>query len=156
MSLFENSDYRWRETCFVLFANKTRPQLSQVQDKLKGQFELGDGSATDDGALESLTVFSPHDFSAMDIHYVTGEDVTEQMDELLEDLKRNAMDDGELAKLSDIAACDARLDVLHFERVMEPSGDDEFLDPGSLLLVLESLAQICRGTGVDPQSGTIL
>ena len=156
MSLFENSEYRWRETCFVMFDGSTRPQLQQVQAKLDGQFELGDSTANEQGELETLTVYSPHDFSAMDIHYVDGDDVTETMEDLLSDLKQNDLDEKELAKLADIANCSARLDVLHFERVIEPAGEDEFLDPGSLLLVLEGLAQICRGTGVDPQSGTIL
>ena len=55
---------------------------------------------------------------------------------------------------------DARLDVMHFERVSTDSFDDndeEFaagaLDPGSLLNVVEALAKLTHGLPIDPASG---
>ena len=156
MSLFENSDYRWRETCFVLMSSESRPQLDAMREQLGKVFEVDSAVANDDGSLVSMTLYSPNDFSAMDICYVDGEEVIEQLEDLLKDLKQDAEEDT-LSQLPRIAQCNARLDVLHFERMMEPAGtDEEFLDPGSLLLVLEQLAKICNGYGVDPQSGTIL
>ena len=157
MSLFENSDYRWRETCFVMVSATARPKIENIRSQLADRFEIGTAVANDDGEIVTLTIYSPNDFSAMDICFVDGEEVTEQMDDLLAELKQGTLDAVELGRLDDIAKCDARLDVLHFERVMEPAdSEEEFLDPGSLLLVLEELAGICGGIGVDPQSGTIL
>ena len=156
MSLFSNSDYRWRETCFVLMASSSRPLVEEVRSQLDAQFEIGQFSADDEGRLETLTVFSPNDFSAMEICFVDGDDVTEQMEDLLKELKQSLLED-DFPRLDEIAKCDARLDVLHFERIMDPMDDeDEFLDPGSLLLVLEQLASQCDGIGIDPQSGTII
>lgn len=157
MSLFENPEYRWRETCFVLMLSASRPRLEAMRDQFGAVFDIESASANEDGDLVSMTLLSPNDFSAMDICYVDGDEVVEQMEDLLKDLKQGAIEDESLEKLPQIAQCDARLDVLHFERIMEPVGsEEEFLDPGSLLLVLEQLAQICDGFGVDPQSGTIL
>ncbi|MCA9178384.1 MAG: hypothetical protein KDB14_28180 [Planctomycetales bacterium] len=156
MSLFENNEYRWRETCFVMVDSQTRPSLRQVCEQLGVTFDLGQSTANEQGQLETLTIFSPNDFSAMDICFVGGDEVEEQMDELLSDLRRGLAEPAELERLDAVARCDARLDVLHFERVMEPLEEDEFLDPGSLLLVLKQLAELCDGVGVDPQSGTIL
>ena len=154
MSLFENSDYRWRETCFVMLPTNARPQVDAIRDQLGSVFEIGEVES-DGGGLVTMTLYSPNDFSAMDVCYVEGEEVLEQMEDLLNELKQGAIDPEELSKLPEIANSTARIDVLHFERVMAGT-DEEFLDPGSLLLVLEQLAKICDGIGVDPQSGTIL
>ena len=34
--------------------------------------------------------------------------------------------------------------------------EDEFLDPGALLIVLAKLANLCQGVGIDPQSGAVM
>ena len=34
--------------------------------------------------------------------------------------------------------------------------DDGFLDPGTLLLVLNKLAKLCQGEALDPQTGELL
>ena len=60
---------------------------------------------------------------------------------------------------SRIKQCDARFNVLHFERVPEFSEDDdadETLDPSALMLVLGTLAKVTGGLAVDPQGGAIL
>ena len=53
----------------------------------------------------------------------------------------------------------AGLTNIHFEEasfVGGDEGDDDPLDPGALLLVMECLAKLCRGVGVDPQSGSLM
>ena len=67
MSMFENDQYRWRETYFVLFESSKRPTLEKVQQallKLNSRFALTNLSANEAGGLESLTVLSPDDFAA--------------------------------------------------------------------------------------------
>ena len=39
MSLFENDEYRWRETCFVLFHEEDRPRAGEVVEALDGHGE---------------------------------------------------------------------------------------------------------------------
>ena len=81
MSLFENDQYRWRETYFVLFEEKQRPQAKAVQEslsKLGERFRISDVRADSKGRIESLTLLCPYDYAAMDISYVAGEDVLEQ------------------------------------------------------------------------------
>ena len=65
----------------------------------------------------------------------------------------------ERRKWDRLKSCDARFDIYHFEQVVLPDGeeDDEgFLDPGALLIVLQHIAKLCHGVGVDPQSGTLV
>lgn len=159
MSLFENDQYRWRETFFVLFEEKDRPQVEAIQKVLK---KLGPGHQVADlrsneaGFVESLTLTSHLDFSAMDITYVSGEDVTEHVRELTEELRGTALNEEERAKLQQIRGYSARFDVYHFEQVVDAETDDDYMDPGSLLIVLEKLARLCHGVAIDPQSGTIM
>jgi hypothetical protein len=53
---------------------------------------------------------------------------------------------------------DGRFDVLHFEQVLEQTGEDaeeeEMLDPSALLVVLGALARLTGGVAIDPQAGT--
>src|SRR5690606_16094725 len=86
MSTFESDDYRWRETYFVLFDAERRPSLRKVQqaiERLKDRFELSHPAADDSGAFESLTVMAPDDYAALDISYVEGEEVQEQVEQLM-------------------------------------------------------------------------
>jgi hypothetical protein len=164
MSLFANEQYRWRETYFVLFQESHRPSVAELKKMLHG---LGAGhqvtnvSVDDDGSLESLTVLSPSDFSGMDITYVTGEEVQEQVEEIAANLRDASLTKEEKAKLKRLADCDARFDIYHFAKIAEDDtndslDEDEFVDPGSLLMVLSRLARLCEGIAYDPQSGTLL
>ena len=60
--------------------------------------------------------------------------------------------------LERLPECSARLDIYHFERTVYPEADDEddLMDPGALLSVLQRLAELCEGIPVDPQSGILL
>lgn len=158
MSLFEDDRYTWRETYFVFFDDKTRPSPSQMEKFFKdlgGRYEVHNVRLDDDGRFESATVLAPDDYAGMDVTYVAGEEVREQLDEMLEDIGKATLNVGQVDKLTKIARCDARFDVYHFEQVAAEE-DDEMMDPGALLIVLERLAKLCSGVGFDPQTGTLM
>lgn len=160
MSTFENHDYKWRETYIVLFHGERRPTLDKVQKslaKLNSRFELVNPEADEDGKFQSITIRSPQDFAAMDICFDSGEDVLEQAAELQEELKSTTGPD-DRPKLAGLSSCDSKFDVLHFEQVNGDTSDDEdeMLDPGALLGVLDVLAELTSGVSVDPQSGSFM
>ena len=164
MSLFENDEYQWRETYFVLFSADRLPSAQAVEELLSGlnrNYELRDVRGSDAGGFESLTLLSPDDYAAMDLSCVTGEEVCEQVADLAEQLRATASRE-ELEVIDKIAQCTARLEVYHFEQLVfvGSSGDmdepDDFMDPGSLLVVLEKIAELCDGIVVDPQASSLL
>ena len=161
MSMFENDQYRWRETYFVVFESARRPKLTTVLKKLgalNSRFAMANPAAGLQGLFESLTVLSPDDFAALDICYLAGEEVREQARELGKELRSPECRKEDLAKLERLARCDGRFDVLHFEQLLDSPGDDpdDMFDPSTLLLVLEALAELTGGIAVDPQSGALL
>lgn len=163
MSMFENNQYRWRETYFVLFASKDRPKLPTLEKALREldpRYELANPSADEEGRFESLTLISHDDFAALDICYTEGEEVLEQIQGLLEELRPLACETGCEAQLKKLQHCDARFDVLHFEEMSESLDDegdvlDDVLDPSALLLVMAELARMTGGVAIDPQSGSV-
>jgi hypothetical protein len=158
MSLFENDRYRWRETYFVLFNEKNRPTAKQVEKDLKklgSRYEISDIRTDDKNQFESLTMTSPADFAAMDVTYISGEEVTEQVKEFSSEIKNTTLTEEEIKKVAKLPQCNARFDVFHFEEVVDDE-EDEVLDPGALLIVLEHLANLCDGVCIDPQSGSVL
>ena len=160
MSLFGNDAYQWRETYFVLLRAADRPTAEQVLACLKHgneHYQVSDILADNHGKFESLTLLSPDDFSAMDVTYVTGDEVTEQIDELSREIVKSTLTEDDRKKLSRLQQCDSRLDVYHFENVAaEQDLEEGYLDPGSLIIVLRKLAKLCHGVGVDPQSGMLM
>jgi hypothetical protein len=164
MSLFQNDRYRWRETYFVLFQEANRPSAADIERALRG---LGDSyritgvRCGEGGEFESLTIESPFDFTAMDVSYVCGEEVQEQVGEMLKELRRGKLSPREQAQWNALSQCNARFDVYHFQRIVNHNGyadgdEDDFIDPGSLLLVLQRLAKLSHGVGIDPQTGVLL
>jgi hypothetical protein len=162
MSTFERDEYKWRETYFVLFDSSRRPLLKTVEEALcalSDRFQLSNALADEDGRFESITVMSPDDYAALDISYLSGEEVLEQTAALEKEFKAGPLDAEERAKVERIKRCDARFDLLHFEQTTdEGPGDeaDEMLDPSMLLIVLDAMVDMTEGIGVDPQSGTLL
>ena len=157
MSLFENDQFRWRETYFVLFDQENRPPGEDVANVLKelgSRYEINNVLSDDEGRFESLTLLSPYDYAAMDISYIAGEEVIEQVNELRTEMKNVTLTADEMQKVSRLKDCNARFDIYHFEQVVDD--EDEFLDPGGLLIVLESLAEMTNGIGIDPQSGSVV
>lgn len=163
MSTFERAGYQWRETYFVLFEETRRPTLHQVErmlHKLNSRFELADPVADSEGRFESVTVVSPDDYAALDISFMSGDEVLEQGAQLYKEMKGFALDDDERSKLARLPKLGAKLDLLHFERLAEGFGDedepDDMLDPSALLIVMDALVELTAGVGVDPQSGTLV
>ena len=163
MSLFENQEFQWRETFFVMFEQGIRPTVDQMKSVIEG---LGDRlkaenmRVTDDGQFESVTLFAPDDFAAMDIVCTVGEEVIEQLPTLIEELEPNMLDAEEKAQLKTIMNCSARLEIFHFEQhtftAPEDGLDANVMDPGGVLVVLQRLNAICDGVVVDPQSSSVL
>ena len=162
MSMFENDNYRWRETYFVQFDPKKRPTLEQVERRLADmgdQFELISPRADDQRRFESITILAIDDFAALDISYIEGDEVLEQGEQFAAELTAaecEAEDESKLALLSSYAG---RFDVLHFEQVTEAGereDPEEMLDPTSLLLVLDILVEMTDGIAVDPQGGALM
>lgn len=157
MSLFGDDQFQWRETYFVLFRESDRPKAKDVTKGLSGgdrRFHVRDVREDAQGRLESLTLTSPDDFAAMDISYVTGEEVVEQVEELSRKLMRATLTAEEREKLRRIAKCNSRFDIFHFEQVASDreENEDELLDPAALLIVMERLRRLCNGVAFDPQS----
>jgi len=159
MSTFEDDRYRWRETYFVLFPASRRPTLKVVEKKLaalSNRYSLENPGGDANGKFESLTLISPDDFAALDVCFTSGVEVLEHAEEMFQELSAT-VEPGQRALLKRIKGYDGRFDVLHFEQVTDSADeDDELLDPGALLAVLEELARITDGVAVDPQSGIIL
>lgn len=157
MSLFENNQYQYRETIFVLFRSENRPSVDkfkQALESLGNRYEIDSVCANADGNFESLTLKAPYDNAAMDITYVEGEDVVQQVEDLNEELRNATLTGMEVKKLAALGECNARFDIYHFEEIVDV--EDEVLDPGTLLIVQESLAKLTSGIGIDPQSGSLM
>ena len=94
----------------------------------------------------------------MDISYVSGEEVSEQVDELQRELKGN-VDAADRPKFTQLSKCDAKFDILHFEQVSaEDDGDDdsEMLDPRRAIKRDGCAIELTHGVGIDPQSGSLM
>lgn len=151
--------YEWRETYFVLFQSRKRPLLSDVEAAFKGlgsQFQLTEPAADAEGRIEALNIVSPEDHSALEIDYLSGDEVLLQVEELTKELRGES---GYADKLAKLRRCDARFEVMHFEEMVDLAADDEedeVFDPSALLMALETLVKLTDGVGVDPQAGTLL
>ena len=162
MSLFENDEYQWRETYFVLMASARRPTGDVLQGALRQldrRYKITNVRSDETGQFEGLTLVSPDDNAAMDVVYLAGEEVVEQTADLAGELRRGPLEDDQRQLIKRVPECDARFDVFHFEQMDFLSVDEdeeECLDPGALLIVLETLAELCNGIVVDPQSGSLL
>jgi hypothetical protein len=170
----------WLETYFIVFPNKRRPTLSQVERALSEanpRLKLENLAADNDGLFESVLIESPEDHAAVEVSYEASEAVIEQNLEWAKQLQSQLKP----KQLQQLVAADARLDVAHFERVgagakPEPGagalpdfpadefGDDdaddeaamEAFDPTCLLTVVEALSSLTKGLTFDPASGEVV
>lgn len=173
----------WLETYFILIPAKRRPTLTQVEHALveaDPRLSLTNLAADDDGMFQSLLVDSHEDHAAVEISYETGESVIEQNLEWAKQLQ----DQLSPKQLQQIVAADARLDIVHFERVQagaarskpvddaddftyaddDMDGSDDYdeeasmesFDPTCLLTVVEALTSLTKGLAFDPASGEVL
>ena len=156
MSLFEDDQYQYCDTYFVYFDHEQHPTAKAVVEALQKtdeRCEISDVRELD-GKFEALCLRSPHDASAMDITVVRGDEVREQINELMDEFRTMTLNGDDYQKLDMMKRADTRLDLFHFERVgdsVEPA-----FDPGGLFLVLQKLNQVCSGVGLDPQSKTLI
>jgi hypothetical protein len=157
----EGDQLEWRDTYFILFQQSGRPALTQVEAAISDatrRVTLENLEADEDGMFESVLVQAPEDHAALEISYETGEAVMEQSAQLAKQLRGEITPD----QLKQLLRADARLDVMHFERVSageEGDGDEwgeDALDPSSLLNVVDALARLTGGLPIDPASGAIL
>lgn len=160
----ESEQFAWRDTYFVWFMATRRPTLAQLQKTLAAlpdHYELQHPEADERGNIESITVLSTMDRAALEISYLTGDDIQAEAEASAEEMK--AAGDSDPKRLNRLALCDARFEVIQFERVDEDDTDEvnedelgnEF-DPSMLLIVINALAKLTDGIGVDPQSGLIV
>lgn len=164
MSTFDDVNYSWRETYFVFLRAADRPTVAALEKlfgRLKKQFELAEVKGDEAGGLETARIIAAAANAAIDISYVEGDEVIEQIKQMRQELKLTAETPDEQEKLSQIRQCDARLDVLHFQKMDEAAffdeeEQDEMIDPGALLTVLERLAKLCNGVGFDPAASSVL
>ena len=62
-----------------------------------------------------------------------------------------------MKRLEELRSCDARLDIFHFEQMVDVDAEgEEMFDPSALLVVLDTLAELTDGISVDPQGGAML
>lgn len=160
------NELHWRETYYIFFPSDRRPTLMQIDtalSKISDRCQLKNREANEDGLFESILVDAPDDHAALEISYEMGEVVTEQSFQLAKQL-RDELDPEQLRKL---VQSDARLDVMHFECVQGSgasewdTGDEEedleeMLDPSTLLLAVDALAELVDGIPIDPASGSVL
>ncbi len=157
VSLFEDDNYVYRDTFFIYLKAEDCPTGEQVKkaiESLGDKYEI-DGLKETDGKFDSITIRSPYDSSAMDIAFIQGDEVTDNVGELLQDFRTITLSGDDHKKLKILNDCNARMDVFHFEQQSDVAGDDAMLDPGGLLLVMERLVSLTRGAGLDPQSKTL-
>jgi len=143
-------------TFFVHFSVENRPSANAVKnaiESLGSKYELLN-LVEDESQFVSATIKSPQDNSAMDLSFVHGEEVLEQIKDLMVEFKHLTLVGDDQAKLKILSECNARLDIYHFEQTS--GGEDEMLDPGGLLLVMAKLAELAKGVGLDPQSSSLL
>ncbi|MGQ9504264.1 MAG: hypothetical protein ACUVQR_05100 [Thermogutta sp.] len=165
MSMFQDSHYHWRETCFVYFSRENRPTLQKVLKTLGAvgpQYRIMNAQADSAGRFESITIIAPDAFSALDICYLEGPEIQEEVEKQVKELLASDLTATEQKQLNKLKRCDARLDVFHFERLMEEDEEEEdddlgdYFDPSALIIVLEALSKLTRGIAIDPQSGILL
>ncbi len=152
----------WRDTYFILFGRADRPTREQVKlaiTEAARRITLERLKADEGGFFDSVVVQAPEDNTALEISYEEGSAVIEQSAELA----KGVQDDAEAGQLAQLLRADARLDIMHFERVTEiPFGEEEeewggeAVDPTSLLAIIDALVQLTDGLAIDPASGAIV
>jgi|TARA_B110000116_G_scaffold229322_1_gene211146 hypothetical protein len=162
MSLFDDPNYRWRDTFLVLFDDEQRPTIELALSAIQkiGKFEMQNLSESESRHIESMTITSNVDLVGLEIFYVAGAEVVEETEALVLELAEDALLLGNEDSLTQLSTANARFDILHFEQITEnanePSDDNELMDPGSLLAVTAALASLVNGVAVDPSSASFV
>lgn len=156
-----DDELAWRETYFILFRSRNRPTLTQVEAAIGEagkRLAMDHLEADEEGFFQSVLVQAPEDSAAMEISLETGEAVLEQSAEVATSLRKQLTAE----QLNDLFRADARLDVMHFERLTagefedEDDPDFEGLNPASLIAVVNALTRLTRGIAIDPAAGEVM
>lgn len=166
MSLFDNPDYRWRETYFVYYSRETVPQfekaLGSVHKRIPGVSEV-DVTRDNSGALQSVSLLFPTGASGVDLILSSPTDDAAPIDEA-----NNMLDEIPDKRTQNILKrSDSRVDILHFEKTADKkpafdlfgSDEDELMeefDPSGLLILIDQLVKTSHGVAIDPQTGITL
>ena len=152
----------------MLFDSGKRPTLRHVEKVLHGlsdRFQLTGGMADEDGRFESLDLLAPDDYAALSTSATSrAKKCWSRPPALAKELKRvgrRPRTDGPGGRL---AKCDARFDMLHFEEMTAATAGRNGRGrrirrdarPRRCCIVLDALAELTKGIGVDPQSGTLV
>ena len=164
MSLFDNPEYRWRETYLLFHKKKHRPSIDKIRqaiESLRGSYQIDQMTGTEEGVFESATLFAEEAFAAIDMSFIEDDQIAEQIIDIQQEMREVLEDPEDLAKLDSLGEYDARIDLLHFERLTgDFSDDDEDLnscfDPSALLAVAEKWTLLTGGVCLDPASAIIL
>ena len=110
------------------------------------------------GLLEAVTMISQNDYAGLDISYIDGEDVSDQIEEFFSLIDIDDLMPGEDELVARLPLCNARFDILHFENIAGAMGEEDldFMDPGAMLIVAQQLATVVDGIAIDPNSGTFI
>jgi hypothetical protein len=164
MSHEADDQLAWRETYFVMFSSSDRPTLTQVEGAIadaSDRMRLENLMANDDGMFESGLIQAPEDNAAMEVSFESGESVIEQSAEAAKRFKKQLSG----KQLAILLKADARLDIMHFERMADEYDEfaqsdddllDEALDPASLITVVDALTRLTGGIAIDPASGEVM
>ncbi len=164
MSTDIDDQLAWRETYFVMFNAHDRPTITQIEGAIADashRLKLENMIANDDGLFESGLVQAPEDNAAMEISFEMGDSVIEQSAEAAKRFKKQLTG----KQLAHLLKADARLDIMHFERMPDVADEfadqdedllDEALDPASLITVVDALTRLTKGIAIDPASGEVM
>lgn len=161
MASYDSEQFTWRDTYFVWFDASRRPLMRDVEAALKAlpeHYVVELPEQDDAGRFESIALHAPVEHAALEIAYLDGDDIREQAQSLAEELKLSG--DSDAGQVARLAHCNARFDVMQFERIDDPDADDddldEMFDPSAMLVVMQALTKLVNGIAVDPQSGLVV
>lgn len=157
-------EIEWRDTYYIFLNQSARPTLTQAEATISSathRVTTENLVANDEGMFESVLIQAPEDNAALEISYEMSEAVIEQCLELAAQLQKDGADP---EQINILMQADARLDIMHFERVSnDPFGSNEgddfandLLDPTSLLVIVDAFAKLTGGVPIDPGSGVIM
>ena len=155
MSLFEDSSFQYRETYFVFFKSDAKPsaeQLKAMVDSFGRRYAVLKTHESE-GNFEAITIVSEQDNAGIDVTLVEGDDVKEKVVEINEAFKSMTVSGDDLEKLGGVSGADTYLEVFHFEKF---TFEEEMLDPGALLKILDGLVELTGGVAYDPQSTSFM
>ncbi|MGL6195279.1 MAG: hypothetical protein ACRC2T_10715 [Thermoguttaceae bacterium] len=123
MSTFEDDRYQWVETYFVLLDPTKRPKADAVKKGIGSIFSVTwvrKLEVDPEGKFVSLSIVSETDNAAVDIIYQAGEQVVYEIEALAEELAQLTPTKRNRNKIEKAKQCSAKLEVLHFEKILEP------------------------------------